>query len=366
LTRASLQYAVFEPKTLPPGKSIARAEGLRTLRWSESFDESSYHSQLQKSREYIDRASMPGLPSLPQRWLLWLYRNRKPLEGKTNGWRDDLGFLWSDFVYGLQPDRPGKSAPGANGKKAYSSKNPQPAGAPGRNPDERSTVAQGKYPLLDLRNTLKQAGYSEAELQVNLAYQRHTQSTLGMILYDWTCEYGAAPSRPLILALALALFAIPIYWLGFRHRLFGGQLLIVEKQEEKEVETLLGNPLTRPNWREPLGIESHAGRGWMRKLLTWLRLERPAHWLCRLIASFWPRLRWEAGFFKAVVFFSLINVVNLGFGGFDFGRWVRLLFFREYDLKARGWLRMVSGLQSLVGLGLLALSLLSFFGHPFE
>jgi hypothetical protein len=29
-------------------------------------------------------------------------------------------------------------------------------------------------------------------------------------------------------------------------------------------------------------------------------------------------------------------------------------------------LRTVSGLQSLAGLGLLALSLLSFFGHPFE
>ena len=73
-----------------------------------------------------------------------------------------------------------------------------------------------------------------------------------------------------------------------------------------------------------------------------------------------------AGFFKAVVLFSLISIINLGFGGFDFGRWVRLLFFREYELKARGWLRMVSGLQSLVGLGLLALSLLSLFGHPFE
>ena len=43
-----------------------------------------------------------------------------------------------------------------------------------------------------------------------------------------------------------------------------------------------------------------------------------------------------------------------------------MLFFTEYDLKARGWLRFVSGLQSLIGLGLLALALLSFFGHPFD
>jgi len=69
---------------------------------------------------------------------------------------------------------------------------------------------------------------------------------------------------------------------------------------------------------------------------------------------------------KSVFFFSLISMVNLGFEGLDFGRWVRNLFFREYDLMARGWLRTVSGVQSLIGLGLLALSLLSFFGHRFE
>jgi Pentapeptide repeats (8 copies) len=346
LTRAALWYADFEPKALPPVSSIARADGLQTLRWSHSFDELDYHLQLKKAREhsYID---MPELPSLPQRSLLWLSRYRERLEGKTNGWRDDLGFLWSDIVYGLQTNR--------TGKEAHRTEH-----------DEHSTVAQGKYPLLDLRNALNKAGYSEAELQVNLAYQRHTQSTLGMILYDWTCDYGAAPSRPLIFALALALFAIPIYWLGFRHRLFGAQLLMVEKPAEKEVVTDLGDPHTRPNWRTALEIKDLSTQTRLQKLLTRLRLERPVGWLRGFIASVWPRLRWEAGFFKAVVLFSLISIINLGFGGLDFGRWVRLLFFREYELKARGWLRMVSGLQSLVGLGLLALSLLSFFGHPFE
>ena len=86
----------------------------------------------------------------------------------------------------------------------------------------------------------------------------------------------------------------------------------------------------------------------------------------QLIATCWPRLRWEVGFLKAVAIFSLISIVNLGFEGLDIGRWVRLLLFCEYDFKACGWLRTVSGLQSLIGLGLLALSLLSYFGHPFE
>jgi uncharacterized protein YjbI with pentapeptide repeats len=365
-TRAALWYADFEPEALPPVGSIARAEGLQTLRWNESFNELRYRLQLKIARESHGPVSMPKFPSLPERWLLWLSRYRERLEGKTSGWRDDLGFLWSDLVYGLQTNQTRKQAPKVNGAAVNSSEKPLAKGAHGREQDEPSSVAQGKYAVLDLRNALNKAGYSEAELQVNLAYQRHTQSTVGMILYDWTCDYGAAPSRPLILALALALLAVPIYWLGFRHRWFGAQLLMVEKPAEKEVVTDLGDPQTRPNWRTPLGIEDISTQTRLQKLLTRLRLERPVRWLGGFIASFWPRLRWEGGFFKAVVFFSLISIINLGFSGFDFGRWVRLLFFREYELKAHGWLRMVSGLQSLVGLGLLALSLLSFFGHPFE
>ena len=84
------------------------------------------------------------------------------------------------------------------------------------------------------------------------------------------------------------------------------------------------------------------------------------------IGSCWPRVRWEIGFLKTIVLFSLISIIDLGFEGLDFGRWMHSLTFREYELNPLGWLRTVSGAQSLVGLGLLALSLLSFFGHRFE
>jgi nitric oxide reductase large subunit len=69
---------------------------------------------------------------------------------------------------------------------------------------------------------------------------------------------------------------------------------------------------------------------------------------------------------KYVALFSFISIIDLGFESLDFGRWVRNLFWKEYDLKAEGWLRMVSGLQSLVGLGLLALCILSLLGKHFE
>lgn len=65
-----------------------------------------------------------------------------------------------------------------------------------------------------------------------------------------------------------------------------------------------------------------------------------------------------------MVLFSLIGI--FGLEGLDIGDLMRALTFNEYDLKARDWLRSVSGLQSLIGLGLLTLSLLSPFGHLFE
>jgi uncharacterized protein YjbI with pentapeptide repeats len=346
LAGAQLWYADFEPKALPRIASIARADGLETLCWTDVLCE------LERTSSHPKGGVTYAPLSFPERWLMWLFRYRQRPHGEMSGWQEDLVYFWSDFVHGRLPGEP-QADQSKDGLVVYY---------------DRKSVTQGKYALLDLRNALRQAGYAEAELLVNLAYQRHTQSALRMVLYDWTCGYGAAPGRPLVIALVLALLAVPLYWVGFRHRLFGCQLLQVRTLDEKTVELPLADPSTRPKWRSallshpPAGVirpEKLAGR--MRVLIGSGRVQ-----LSSLAASCWPRLRWEGNFVKSVFFFSLISMVNLGFEGLDFGRWVRNLFFREYDLKGQGWLRTVSGLQSLIGLGLVALSLLSFFGHPFE
>jgi hypothetical protein len=61
-----------------------------------------------------------------------------------------------------------------------------------------------------------------------------------------------------------------------------------------------------------------------------------------------------------------MGVVNLGVQGLDLGRWIRLMQRREFDLKARGTIRVVAGLQSVLSFALLALAVVSYFGHPFE
>lgn len=64
--------------------------------------------------------------------------------------------------------------------------------------------------------------------------------------------------------------------------------------------------------------------------------------------------------------FSLMSAFNIGFRDVDFGRWLRLLTREEYEIKAKGLARTVAGLQSLTSLYLLALWILTYFGHPFE
>jgi hypothetical protein len=39
---------------------------------------------------------------------------------------------------------------------------------------------------------------------------------------------------------------------------------------------------------------------------------------------------------------------------------------REYTRRAKGWLRVVSGAQSLISVDLIAMSVLTYSGRPFE
>jgi len=61
-----------------------------------------------------------------------------------------------------------------------------------------------------------------------------------------------------------------------------------------------------------------------------------------------------------------MSVLNIGFRELNFGRWIRMMQPREFDIRARGWMRSISGVQSLLGVAFLALSLLSYFGQPFD
>jgi hypothetical protein len=69
---------------------------------------------------------------------------------------------------------------------------------------------------------------------------------------------------------------------------------------------------------------------------------------------------------RVALYFSLLSAFHIGWRDLNVGTWLARLQSREYTLSAIGWVRVVSGLQSLHSVYLLALWALTYFGRPFE
>jgi hypothetical protein len=128
-------------------------------------------------------------------------------------------------------------------------------------------------------------------------------------------------------------------------------LYVLVQSGERKLQLRVGKNLTAPPWL-------YAPR------------PRPMRWRRRIpfqvAYSIWLRFRWELPLIRTAALFSLFSIVNLGVAGIDLGRWLRLIQGREFELKARGTMRVVAGLQSVSCFMLLALAAVSYFGHPFE
>jgi hypothetical protein len=78
----------------------------------------------------------------------------------------------------------------------------------------------------------------------------------------------------------------------------------------------------------------------------------------------WLRTWWRT--WRIALYFSLLSAFHLGWKELTVGTWLARLQKRNYTLSATGWVRTVSGLQSLLSVYLLALWALTYFGRPFE
>ena len=95
-------------------------------------------------------------------------------------------------------------------------------------------------------------------------------------------------------------------------------------------------------------------------------------------AFFFPQLqaraagRWQGVLLRGVsvpligLYFSLLSAFSLGWRELNVGTWIARVQPREYVLRATGWVRTVSGIQSLLSVYLLVLWVLTYFGRPFE
>ena len=73
---------------------------------------------------------------------------------------------------------------------------------------------------------------------------------------------------------------------------------------------------------------------------------------------------WDA--LKIGFYFSVMSSFRIGWRDLNVGSWISRIQPNEYNLRATGWVRAFSGLQSLISVYLLALWALTTFGRPFE
>jgi hypothetical protein len=209
--------------------------------------------------------------------------------------------------------------------------------------------------LVELRETYKKAGLREEERQVTFALNHNrreklwekggflgkVESLFNLVCFEWPCQYGMNPGRPLkILGLGLFLFT-PFYLLALRSRGRETGIWLVQPPDR----IINGGAKVRPF--------KLTGRTPFRPLPPgrWGRLKVRLHRGLRCV--------------RLAFYFSLLSAFNLGWRELNVGNWISRLQKNEYHLRATGWVRTVAGVQSLLSVYLLALWVLTYFGRPF-
>jgi hypothetical protein len=70
--------------------------------------------------------------------------------------------------------------------------------------------------------------------------------------------------------------------------------------------------------------------------------------------------------FGWALYFSLLSAFHIGWRDLNVGTWITRIQPSEFALRGRGWVRVVSGAQSLISVYLVAIWVLTYFGRPFQ
>jgi hypothetical protein len=191
------------------------------------------------------------------------------------------------------------------------------------------------HALVELREAFKSAGLLTQEREITYAIKysqrqtlwkkdlwRRLESLFNLIFFELTCWYGMKPRRPLIVMVVLICFLTIPY-----------TVVLVWPPKEGGIWQI---------WFHDR-VHKHLGS------------DEP--------------IRLRLGFFKALkfgFFFSILSAFSVGWREINVRNWIVRLQRQEYILRATGWVRTVSGLQSLISVYLMTVWMLTYFGRLFE
>ena len=157
---------------------------------------------------------------------------------------------------------------------------------------------------------------------------------LRWITLDLTYGYGLKPGRALLWLLGLMLVFTPFYVAAQRRGGAKGGIWATWPSDRIVKEKNQDEPVLITNGFQSFAAPGHRGRA-------------------RNSLSVWA----------LAIYFSLLSAFRIGWHDLNFGTWFTRLQAREYLLKASGWVRVVSGVQSLLSVYLFGLWVIAMFGN---
>ncbi len=205
--------------------------------------------------------------------------------------------------------------------------------------------------VVNLRKNAKEWGFRNEERALTAALHKYRMKQ-GKAFYEKFLDdyllggkltkYGAEPWNSLwFLAILVVPFSIAYMISLGTHRKMTGIWIV---RHPDRVLKSLGKD-------RPIKLTTALAKGF-------LPYEKPRGYTGRITR--WLGILWTG------LYFSILSAFSIGWRELNFGVWITRLQRQEYTLRATGWVRTVSGIQSLISLYLLALWALTYFGRPFE
>ncbi|MCV6636878.1 pentapeptide repeat-containing protein [Candidatus Albibeggiatoa sp. nov. NOAA] len=217
----------------------------------------------------------------------------------------------------------------------------------------------GTYtPLLTLlRNEYRQRGMRDMERLITYLIQikkeesywekgglAYIPATLNWVFFNLTTQYGLRPQRALAILLTSVVLFTMIYWIALR---------VDSKHNQFEVI-----------WTSK--VHTSCQRRGVIKGKYAMDICQPLRF-SRKQLSLIQKCLLEIKVFRVASYFSIITAFQIGWREYNIGEWISRLQSREFTLQIqKGWIRSVSGFQSLMNLYLLAIWMVTQFGRPFH
>lgn len=163
-------------------------------------------------------------------------------------------------------------------------------------------------------------------------------------LFEVTCDYGMSPLKILPTLIYLISAFMVVYLISIL------------------VSSHLQNPRSGI-WAVWIEDRINKNEGSARPLLLTEGFP-PSRFSETFIGGWFRKLKLSA--VMLALYFSLLSTLRIGWREFNVGSWLVRVQKREYVLQATGWVRVMSGIQSLISVYLIALFLLTYFSTPFE